>query len=942
MGEPAAPEVAVAEAAAAEAATSERDVLLATKLNVPGLRPDLVPRPRLAQRLDEGRGRGLVLACAPAGYGKTVLLAEWIRRGRHRVAWLSLDAGDNDPARFWRHAVAALDRARPGISERMGPLLGPPAPPSFEPLVTALINELAGQPDADEALLLVLDDYHVISSPLVHESLGFLLEHRPPGLQLALTSRSDPPLGLARLRARGQLTELRAGELRFTPPEAAALLQQVAAGPGGARPGAPLPDAVAAALAARTEGWAAGLQLAGLSLRGRSDVDGFVAAFTGSHRYVLDFLAEEVLEHQPEQARTFLLETSVLERLSGSLCDAVTGRPGSQALLEEAERAGLFVVPLDEVRGWWRYHHLFADLLRARLQAEQPGRVPELHRNAAAWYAERGLADDAIRHAVAAGEMTWAARLIERHFDAAHSLRGEAATVQRWLTPLPADLVRSRPRLLLAQAVPAATGGRLEAAEQLVDAAERAYADAGEEPFEPTIGPAGSLLVNVPATIALVRGYLAQLRGDARGTAEFGSRAVAESREDEWILRSVAQVQLAVAGWLDGRLDEAERAFADGIAGRRAVGLPTWAAWDSYELGQVQFAQGRLNAVVRTCEQALEAVARTGQALPPTAGPAYAGLAEVAYQRNELGRALEHVTRASRCADRSSTRCRWRQAWPRWRGSGRPRAIRPVPWTRWTRPCKPRPGRPGCSTPSRRGGPGCSWPRVTWRSRTLDGRGRPRRGRRPDYPREPGHLVLARVLLALDRSGPALALLDRMHATAAAQARAGSLIEIGALRALALAACGEEAAAVAALAQALTLACPQGYVRVFADEGPPMAALLGRLIAAQRSGSGFGAAAEVPLGCLARLQRALGAQDAAPGAGRGGAAAVPGLVEQLTSRELEVLAMLAAGRSNQAIASELVVTLDTVKKHVSHVLGKLGAANRTEAVARSRELGLIP
>ena len=285
------PEAAVAEAAAAEAATSERDVLLATKLNVPGLRPDLVPRPRLAQRLDEGRGRGLVLACAPAGYGKTVLLAEWIRRGRHRVAWLSLDAGDNDPARFWRHAVAALDRARPGISERMGPLLGPPPPPSFEPLVTALINEVADQPDADEALLLVLDDYHVISSPLVHESLGFLLEHQPPGLQLALTSRSDPPLGLARLRARGQLTELRAAELRFTPPEAAALLQQVAAGPGGARPDAPLlqvPEAVAAALAARTEGWAAGLQLAGLSLRGQDDVDGFVAAFTGSHRYVLD------------------------------------------------------------------------------------------------------------------------------------------------------------------------------------------------------------------------------------------------------------------------------------------------------------------------------------------------------------------------------------------------------------------------------------------------------------------------------------------------------------------------------------------------------------------------------------------------------------------------------------------------------------------------------
>ena len=304
------------EPAAAEAATSERDVLLATKLTVPGLRADLVPRPRLAQRLDEGEGRGLVLACAPAGYGKTVLLAEWVRRGRHPVAWLSLDAGDNDPARFWRHAVAALDRVRPGISERMGPLLGPRASPSFEPLMTALINEVAGQPDADDALLLVLDDYHVISSQLVHESLGFLLEHQPPGLYLALTSRSDPPLALARLRARGQLTELRAADLRFTPGRRRCSRSRPR--PAERGPVRRCPDTVAATLAARTEGWAAGLQLAGLSLRGRSDVDGFVAAFTGSHRYVLDYLAEEVLEHQSDQVRTFLLETSVLERLSGN------------------------------------------------------------------------------------------------------------------------------------------------------------------------------------------------------------------------------------------------------------------------------------------------------------------------------------------------------------------------------------------------------------------------------------------------------------------------------------------------------------------------------------------------------------------------------------------------------------------------------------------------
>ena len=439
-------------------AAPERDVLPATKLYMPVSRPGLVPRPRLTARLDEGLTRGLILACAPAGYGKTVLLADWARRSGHPVAWLSLDAGDNDPARFWRHAVAALDRARPGIGERVAPLLGPPAPSSFQGLVTALINDLT----AEEALL-VLDDYHVIGSPQVHESLAFLAEHRPAGLRVALASRSDPPLALPRLRARGQLTEIRAAELRFAPAEAAELLRHAASD---------LPDGSVAALAARTEGWAAGLQLAALSLRGHEDAAAFVAAFTGSHRYVLDYLAEEVLERQDSQLRTFLRETSVLERLSGPLCDAVTGREGSQALLEAAERAGLFLIPLDAVRGWWRYHHLFADLLRARLQEKQPGRVPQLHRNAAAWYEEHGLADDAIGHAAAAGETAWAARIIEQHFDLVYNIRGEAATIHRWLSVLPAEVVRSRPRLLLAQAIMAATSGHVEVVEPLLDAVE--------------------------------------------------------------------------------------------------------------------------------------------------------------------------------------------------------------------------------------------------------------------------------------------------------------------------------------------------------------------------------------------------------------------------------------------------------------------------------------
>ena len=907
-----------------------RDALLATKLHVPGPRPGFVPRSRLTQRLDEGLGRGVVLVCAPAGSGKTVLVADWARRGGRPVAWLSLDTGDNDPARFWRHALAALDGVCPGLDERVGPLLGPPAPPTFEPLVSAVINELAARP-GDGEMVLVLDDYHVVGSQPVHASVGFLLEHLPPGLHPVLSSRTDPPLALPRWRARGRLTELRDAELRFTVSEAAVMLRETLS--------ADLPDAAVTALAARTEGWAAGLQLAALSLRGQPDVTGFVAAFSGSHRYVLDYLAEEVLERQGEQVRDFLLKTSVLERLSGELCDAVTGRTGSQALLEQVERAGLFLVPLDEVRGWWRYHHLFADLLRARLMEEQPAQAAQLHHNAAAWYQEHGLADDAIRHAIAAGEMVWGARMIERHFDEVFFLRGEAATIQRWLAALPDHVVRTRPRLLLAQAQLANAAGHLDAVGPLIDAAERAAVGAADEPFEPTAGQSASLLVNVPAHIALDRSYVAQFRGDAEATAVYASRALAELREGESALRSIAQGLLAVAEWLPGRLADAERAFAASLAGWQAAGQPTVTAWGSYQLSQVQRARGRLDAVARTSQRSLEITAAPGRPSPLAAGPAYVALGEVAYERNDLDAALRHVTEGIRL-------CRQFVYIPPM-ASG----LATLAWIRQVagdeagaldalgEAMRAAPGPPGPLNlvPVR-------WARLLLVQGDLTGAARWTEehgltaGDEPEYPREPAHLVLARVLLAQERPGEALGLLDRLHAAAVAQDRMGSIIEASALRALALAAGGEETAGVAALAQALTLAFPQGYVRAFADEGRPMAALLGRLIAAQRSGR---AATEVPFGYLVRLHRALNAGQGRPDPQRGTAAEVPGLVEPVTSRELEVLGLLAAGRSNQAIAAELVVTVNTVKKHVSHILDKLGATNRTEAVTRARELGLI-
>jgi len=912
----------------AGAAMSGQDVLLATKLHVPGPRPGFAPRPRLVKALGEGLARGRVLVCAPAGFGKTALLADWARGSGRPVAWLGLDGGDSDPARFWRYAVAALDRARPGLAGRVDP----PPPGSSDGLVTALVNELAADPGPDEVLL-VLDDYHLVDSGPVHESVAFLLENLPPGLRVVVSGRADPPLPLARLRARGQLAEVRAADLRFTAEEAAALLGE-AAGPG-------LPGTAVAALTARTEGWAAGLRLAGLSLRGHADPAGFVAAFSGSHRFVLDYLTDEVLERQDEQLRGFLLETSVLDRLSSALCDAVTGRTGSQAMLEQVEGAGLFLVRLDEVRGWWRYHHLFADLLRARLQAEQPARVEALHRAAAAWYEEHDLADDAVRHALAAGDPAWAARLIERYFDAVF-LPGERATVQRWQAALPGELVRSRPRLGLAQMWMAVLSGHIEAAGIALEAAERASADSAEEPFEPSVGRAASLLANVPAAIAAGKAWLAYLRGDADDAATFASQAHSKLDEGESMLNSVCQLELALADWLRGRLDDAERGFAASIVGWRAAGQRGLAAAVCNLLGHVQLAQGRLDAVLATYQMALEITAPPGEPALPAAGIAYAGMAKVEYQRGELEAALRHATEGiERLRAVNYTAPLVTGATLAWIRQAKGDVAGALEAIGEAERVAPRLAATDLSNPVP-----AQWARLLLAQGDTAAAARwaEQRGLRadddPGYPREREYLVLARVLLAQDRPGQALALLDGLHALAAGQGRTGSVIEIGALRALALAAAGDPDAGVGALAQALMLGCPQGYVRVFADEGPPMAALIARLVAAQKADQA--AARGVPLRCLARVLRAFGEQPAAAGAGRAAAAAVPGLVEQLTARELEILALLAAGMPNPRIAKQLVVSLDTVKKHVSHVLGKLGSANRTEAVTRARQLGLIP
>ncbi len=889
------------------------DVLLATKLHLPWPPPGFVPRPRLVRALSQGAARGRVLVCAPAGSGKTALLADWARSGERQVAWLGLDADDSDPARFWRYAVAALDRVRPGLAAQVGPLLGPSAPGSVTALVTAVINELAAQPDNGE-LLLVLDDYHLVDSAQVHESVAFLLENLPPTLGVVVSSRADPPLPLARLRARGQLAELRVAELRFTAEEAAALLAEAAA------PGLPGPSV--AALTARTEGWAAGLQLAALSLRGQADPAGFVAAFSGSHRFVLDYLADEVLDGQTEQVRTFLLETSVLERLSGELCDAVTGRTGSQAMLEDIERAGLFLVPLDQVRGWWRYHHLFADLLRVRLRAEQPGRALALHRAAAAWCDEHDLADDAVRHALAAQDAVWAARLVERNVEILLG-RGEGVTLRRWLSALPAEAVRDRPRIYLAQAYGAAMGFQLDALEALVDGADRAFADGGDEPFEPPGGRPASVLANVPAAIALLRAVLARLRGNTALAADRNRQALAELGDDDWLMRSFVRWNQAVADWQCGRLASAERGLSEVLAERReadAFFAGFLAMRAGYDLGEVQRALGNLDAALATCQQALAAADES------SAGMAHVGLAQIRYERNELTAALDHATQGiALCRQLAyktplgtglATLARIRQAQGDPAGAlaaldeaGQlelsPQVIAML------NPVRARLLLAQGDVPA-----AAQWAKAAGLSPDDE----------PDYRREAEYLVLTRVLLAQHDTGQALTLLRRLLDAAVSQERTASIIEIQALRALALAANGERTDALDALTEAVTLARRPGYVRVFADEGAPMHALLSAA-PADRLDPGY----------LDTLRRACG--QVPP---RRAATAPPGLAEPLTDRELDVLRLIAAGRSNQRIAHELVVALDTVKKHVTHVLGKLGAANRTEAAARARELGLLP
>jgi LuxR family transcriptional regulator, maltose regulon positive regulatory protein len=808
-----------------EAATEEREELLATKLNIPQTRPDQLRRSRLIDRLNQGMAQKLIMVCTPAGFGKTGLLADWAVSAEWPVAWLSLDPQDNDPVRFWRYVVGALDRTCGGLAEHVLPLLTPSSVIGGEVVVTALANQLQANQlqAAPETLALVLDDYHLIESRPIHEGMAYLLDHMPPRLRLVMSSRSDPPLPLARLRGGGQLAELRATDLRFNPDETSALLRDAW--------GLDLTPRAIAALDARTEGWGVGLQLAALSLRERADPDAFLSELAGTHRYVLDYLSEEVLERQPERVQAFLLQTSILDRLCGPLCDAVTGDADGQDMLERLERSNLFLVPLDDERHWWRFHQLFGDLLRARLQRTGAARVSELHRRAATWCTQHGLIDEAIQHAVASGDSIWAVQLVEEHVHETLG-RGESVIVERWLSVLPVDVVRSRPALSFAQGEMQFHLGHLDRTEHFLKQAERAIDDQPQRRF--AVPTHAGMVADVPAAIALLRAELAGARGDPEEMATYAREALGRLAEDESGPRFWARwLSGAGADWMRGRLADAEPIAAEMLAEGRATSDPYPLITSCYALAAMQQAQGKLDAALRTYRDGLRFATQGGRLSPFHAAEAHLGIAQVLYEQDHLDDALQHVTEGIQLGrqliwffepGRRLVTLAWiRQATGDSDGAldamNEAYRMHPSPEvnSRWN------------PAPVERARLLFVQGRIGEVERWIDDR-RLTAEDEVSYMREPDHFLLARVLLARSDPERALALLQRLDDLAESQDRTESLIQIKALGSMALQASGDHAGALAVLADALALAGPAGYVRVFADEGPPMAALLKSLI----------------------------------------------------------------------------------------------------------------
>ncbi len=908
--------------------------LLRTKLYIPPARPNLVARPRLSQLLNQTYSHKLVLISAPAGFGKTTAISYWIPQSPHCVVWLSLDAGDNDPARFWSYVNAALQTLDPALGEQAASLLESLQPVRLESVVTTLVNsvvttlvnEIDGFPDS---FALVLDDYHVIESQAINDSLCFLVEHLPPRMHLIVSTRADPPLPLGRLRARSAIIELRAADLRFTREEAASFLNQVM--------GLGLDADDVAGLEGRTEGWIAGLQLAALSMHGREDVKGFVAAFAGDDRYILDYLVQEVLQRQPPHIQSFMLQTSILDRLTSSLCDAVVGGDDGQAVLEMLERANLFILPLDNRREWYRYHHLFADLLRHRLELSYPTPLPALHRRAAEWFERHELLDEAIGHRLAAGDFEQTARLIEASARDLLFARGEPHTLLRSVGMLPPAVLHSHPRLILAQAWALFLANQWQTVDQRLDVAESIAVASGPEERAALLGE-----------VATCRATLAAVRGDAERLYEQMHLALERLPADDSLMRSIATWHLGQVRRHAGNAVEAEQAFAETVRLGKAAGNRFIALMGMSSRANRIMEQGRLREALEAHRQIQELVTQGGRRSPPVTAFAYRyafiATGEVLCERNDLETAADYLSKAIELerpglfpedmVDGYVALGRVRQA----QGD----AIRALEAIQEAITV----------------GQTLRTPRLidtlkAWQARLwlLQGNvaaaidwarhsGLATEG--PiSYGDEDQYVALVRVLIAQGRldSGSdcparAMRLLAQLLCSAESGGRNSRVIEVLTAQALALAIGKSSSEALAALERALAIAEPEGFVRIFADEVAPMAELLSRVRGAQQP-------------YAEHLLAVIRGQDRSSNGERGStqpSSARPSerlLVEPLSERELEVLRLVAANRSNQEIAQVLVISINTVKTHLSRLYGKLNARNRLEAIERATNLGLL-